>query len=139
MSQHDLENELKIADDTLSRAYELFQAKQDEAALSLYRAAVNQLLAAFQQHIDGGILTTLLLALRSLAVTAFITGRTEEGRIALGTAMAHVELGLKNYWPSAQPLLDQQAELLKLADQVGETSVLIFADDDAQWTWPFSD
>lgn len=123
---------------TLNRASELAAARQDEAALPLYRAAVRNLLSLFQRNLEGESLRLLLIAFRGLAITALVTGRTDEGQLALGTALAYANQGLK-YWVDAPPLLDQRAVLLQLIEKAGGEQVcpVLVHDPQSEWTWPF--
>jgi hypothetical protein len=123
---------------TLNRASELAALRQDEAALPLYRSAVRNLLSLFQKKIEGETLRTLLFAFRGLAVTAFVTGHSDEGRVAVGTALAYANQGLK-YWVDAPPLLEERAVILKLAEKAGGEQVcpVLVPDGEGEWTWPF--
>lgn len=120
-----------------SKAAELFQAKSDEQAHLLNRFALEKILIAFHRGFEGRVVARLLLAFRSLAVTAFVTGRSEEGLAALGTGLAYADVGLR-HWPGAAPLLDEQAQLASLAEKVsGQPTAYVIEEVTDDWRWPF--
>lgn len=128
-------HELQHIFDTQIRAAELFEVRQDEEAFQLNRTAVKGLLQALRDDFQGETLRRLLLAFRGLAVSAFVTERTSEGRTALATGWSYAGVGLR-YWPDAPPLLAERAELEKLISKTGGMGPVSAAED---WSWPFND
>lgn len=125
--------------DTLEKAAALFKDKFDEEAHRLNRLGVEKVFIAFHRSFQGPVLEKLLMGFHSLAVTSFVTGRSDEGLVALGTGLTYAEVGLKN-WPGAAPLLEQQAELQALEKKVGlRTTGLLVEDVTDDWHWPFDD
>ena len=110
-------------------------ARQDEAALQCGRQALRDAMRLFEAERAGEHLHLYLLALRGVAVSALITGRLEEGRMAVATALVNVEIGLR-YWPDAPPLLEEQALLRGLEARVGPGTVHV---SDQMGHWPFTD
>lgn len=134
-------NDLSAIIEAMERAAKFAATKDDEASLRAYRSSTAELITLIYRSYQGETLRMLLISLRGLAVSALITGRVGEGRLALGTGLLHADLGLKR-WVDAPPLLKEKAVLLKLAEKVGGEQacpVLVHDDDVEQVRWPYDD
>ncbi len=99
-----MQNPAQSVDVLLMEANALFNARQDEEARGLSRIAYNRLFSMFHSTMEGKTLVKLLACLRSLAIEAQVTGRTNEGCMAPGTALTYATsasstgLQRRRYW-----------------------------------------
>jgi hypothetical protein len=120
----------------LVQAAKCAEQKQDEEALRLNRDAMKIAMDAFQNAGAGECLYRALQAYRGIAVSAFLTGRQDEGAMALATGLAHAELGLR-HWPDAPPLVEEHQYLQSLANRIRSNGVAHISEDLS--SWPFDD
>ncbi len=134
--QHDPMPPVDAARAFLIQAAECSQHKQDGEALALNRQALKIAMNGFQQEGSGQCLHLALCAYRGIAVSAYLTGRPQEGATAIATGLSHAALGLK-HWPDATPLHEEQQYLLSLQSKTGSNGSVYISDDLS--SWPFDD
>ena len=129
------QDEYANAIEDLVRGSELFALNEYEKAHIFNRRGLDTLLKVLQADFQGPPLHKTLMAFHSVALSAFVTGRTSEGRMAVTTGLVYVDVGLAQ-WPDAPPLLEERAALNTLANKTGGGSAVYLSDE---WRWPFDD
>ncbi len=123
--------------DLLARAAQHSRDRQDEQALALNRQALHLTMSEFQNSGNGEHLYLGLTAYRGIAVSALLTGRSQEAAAALETGLAHAALALK-HWPDAPPFIEEQAQLAALKQKTGLDGAVHIPVENLG-SWPFDD
>lgn len=112
-----------------------FDHDDEASALPLYRAACAQFRMAMEHVVEPESMRCYLLALQALTVTAAVTGRIAEARLAAGTGRANADVA-RSSWPGAV-FSERQAVFDDLIAKLGGDCPVFVSDDPA--SWPFSD
>lgn len=108
----------------------------DEAgALPLYRAACAHFRMAMEHVVEPESMRRYLLSLQALTVTAAVTGRIAEARMAAGTGQANADVA-RSSW-SGTVFSERHAVFDDLIAELGGDCPVFVSDDPA--SWPFSD
>ncbi|MDR2710638.1 MAG: hypothetical protein LBB65_04825 [Burkholderiales bacterium] len=133
------ENEMNEAGDTLERAKalqeegaRLFEQRQEEDALRLYRAAGSLFRISMESTVSPETAHRYALLLQGLAVAAAVTGRIDEARFAVGTGLVNISVARKT-WPDIDEFAELQQTFASLEEKLGGNCPIYLSDEPENW------